>query len=129
VSDGREPGRRFLAGRHAIEAFGRGGFRFGGMSHRGGILCLPSGVEAWAAPVPFRHEAGLYGAAFAESEAIDIMLVGCGDLPLPLPADLREEFRAAGMQVDTLTTAAAAGTFNVLLAEGRRVAAALAAIG
>ena len=35
-------------GRAAIDAYGNGGFRFAGMSHRGSILCLPSGVYAWA---------------------------------------------------------------------------------
>ncbi len=31
----------------AIEAYGKGGFRFAGMSHRGSILCLPAGIWAW----------------------------------------------------------------------------------
>ena len=30
-----------------IEAYGNGGFRFGGMSHKGSILCLPSGIWDW----------------------------------------------------------------------------------
>ena len=38
---------RFLPGRHQLEAYGNGGFRFGGMSHRGSVLALPSGVRAW----------------------------------------------------------------------------------
>ena len=42
----------FLPGAHAIEGYGAGGFRFGGMSHRGSILALPSGVYAWAAAIP-----------------------------------------------------------------------------
>jgi uncharacterized protein len=33
----------------AITAYGNGGFRFAEMSHRGSILCLPSGVYAWSA--------------------------------------------------------------------------------
>ena len=34
-------------GRAPIEAYGNGGFRFAGMSHRGSLLCLPSGIIAW----------------------------------------------------------------------------------
>ena len=34
-------------GRAPIEAYGNGGFRFAGMSHRGSILCLPSGIYGW----------------------------------------------------------------------------------
>ena len=30
-----------------IEAYGKGGFRFAGMSHRGSLLCLPDGIWAW----------------------------------------------------------------------------------
>ena len=37
----------FVPGRHSIDAYGNGGFRFAGMSHRGSILALPSGVLAW----------------------------------------------------------------------------------
>ena len=42
-----EAGERHLPGRREIEAYGNGGFRFGGMSHRGSILALPSGMRAW----------------------------------------------------------------------------------
>jgi uncharacterized protein len=126
VSEAASGSDRFLAGRHAVDSFGQGGFRFGGMSHRGGILCLPSGVRAWPAPSPFRHDGTLYSGALAEAGAIDLLLIGCGGFPLPLPQELRQRFREAGIGVDTLTTAAAAGTYNVLMAEGRRVAAALA---
>ena len=34
-------------GRAAIEAYGNGGFRFADMSHRGSLLCLPSGIHGW----------------------------------------------------------------------------------
>ena len=40
-----EPAR--FPGRAPIEAYGNGGFRFADMSHRGSILALPSGIEAW----------------------------------------------------------------------------------
>ena len=43
----------FYPGRAPIDAYGNGGFRFAGMSHRGSILCLPSGISAWS---PLRLE-------------------------------------------------------------------------
>lgn len=118
----------FLPGRHAIESFGQGGFRFGGMSHVGSILAVPSGMHAIETPQPFRHDEALYDKVFAEADQIDILLVGAGTVPLPIPKALRERLRAAGISADTTTTAAAASTYNVLLAEGRRVAALLAAV-
>ena len=45
-------------GRAPVEAYGNGGFRFADMSHRGSILCLPSGIHGWepADPVMLGHE-------------------------------------------------------------------------
>lgn len=123
------PPSGYLPGRHPIEAYGRGGFRFGGMSHRGSILLLPSGVKAWPARAPADVTPSAVADVVVEAGAIDLLLVGMGDLPTPLDASTREALRAAGLRVDVMATAPAARTFNVLLAEGRRVAAALLAVG
>jgi uncharacterized protein len=118
----------FLPGLHAITGFGQGGFRFGDMSHQGSIMALPSGVRRWEPPSPLRHAEALYAAAFVEAAAIDMLLIGCGDVPLPLPEPLRWRFRESGIAADVMTTPSAASTYNVLLTEGRRVAAALVAV-
>jgi uncharacterized protein len=118
----------FLPGRHPVTGFGQHGFRFAEMSHTGSILILPSGVYRWEPPVPFRHDEALYGAVFAEASTIDVFLVGSGTVPLPMPETLRWLFRDRRMSVDVMTTGAAASTFNVLLSENRRVAAALVAV-
>jgi uncharacterized protein len=118
----------FLPGRHAVTGFGEGGFRFAEMSHQGGILLLPSGVRRWDPPSPFRHEEALYDPVLAEAGLVDLLLVGAGGAPVPLPEPLRWRFRDAGIAVDVTTTASAASTYNVLLEEGRRIAAALAPV-
>lgn len=123
------PAAGFVAGRHAIEAYGAGGFRFAGMSHRGSILALPAGVHAIEAQslagVPPEALAPLISAA----DTLDLVLVGTGVDPAPLPAALRATLADAGLRrVDAMTTAAAARTYNVLVAEGRRVAALLIAV-
>lgn len=118
----------FVPGRHALEAYGRGGFRFAGMSHRGSILVLPSGIRAW--PVAAIADATIddFTAAIAERDSIDILLIGCGALPVP-PADrVLAALREAGLRLDAMATGPAARTCNVLLAENRRVAAALVAV-
>ena len=56
---------------------------------------------------------------------IQILLLGCGRQMLPVPSALREELRAHGVVIDAMDTGAACRTYNVLLAEDRRVAAAL----
>ncbi len=118
----------FLPGLHPIDSFGQGGFRFAGMSHVGSLLALPSGMRAIDPPQPFRHDEALYDPVLAEAEAIDLLLLGVGPVPLPLPAALRQRFREAGISADVMTTASAASTYNLLLGEGRRVAALLVAV-
>jgi uncharacterized protein len=111
-----------------IEAYGAGGFRFAGMSHRGSILALPSGVWPWPPHSAAEIDEGSLARVFAEKSAIDIFLIGCGRDPMLLPGPLRAHLREAGLSVDVMPTHAAASTYNVLFAEGRRVAAALIAI-
>ncbi len=118
----------FLPGRHAIDGYGQGGFRFGEISHKGSIIVLPSGIHAFEAPEPFLHTDALYARVFSEASGIDILLIGSGTIPYPLPDTLRWRFRDAGISADAMTTAAACSTFNVLLTEGRRVAALLVAV-
>ena len=112
----------------AIESYGAGGFRFGGMSHRGSLLCLPSGMWAWDPGSPPLIDETTLGRVLAEAAAIDILLIGTGRDLVPLAPALRARFRAAGISADPMATGHALRTWNVLLAEGRRVAAALLAV-
>ncbi len=115
-------------GRAPIESYGNDGFRFAAMSHRGSLLCLPSGIYGWDAPDPGALDPASLDKVFAEAAAIDILLVGTGTNLVPLSAALRERCRAAGIVADPMSTGAAVRTFNVLLAEERAVAAALIAV-
>jgi uncharacterized protein len=113
-------------GRAPIEAYGNGGFRFAGMSHRGSILCLPSGIRAWEPAHPL--DISSLQPALAEKEALDLLILGTGHRQeLPAPA-LRRAFAEAGVALESMDTGAACRTYNVLLAEGRPVGAALIAI-
>ena len=118
----------FVPGRFQIDAYGNGGFRFAEMSHRGSILALPSGIRAWdvASPAEFSREA--FAPAFAEGDALEILLVGTGRDVAGLPPALRQMFREAGIGLDVMQTGAAVRTYNVLVAENRRVGAALIAV-
>ncbi len=120
--------RGFLPGQFPIDSYGAGGFRFGEMSHRGSILALPSGMRAWNVESPEGFTAEAFTLAIVEADAIDILLIGAGADPAHLPEALRWLFRDARIGVDVMTTPAAARTYNVLLGERRRVAAALVAV-
>jgi uncharacterized protein len=111
-----------------IDAYGNGGFRFAGMSHRGSLLCLPDGIWAWPVAGMAALDDATLAPVFARAGRLDIFLIGAGREPAPLPADLRERFRAAGISVECLATGAAARTYNILLGEDRRVGAGLMAV-
>jgi uncharacterized protein len=115
-------------GRAPIEAYGNGGFRFAGMSHRGSLLCLPSGVHGWQPANPDALTPDDFARVVAEAGGIQILLVGMGNGLRPFGKVLREAFKAAGIGADPMTTGAAVRTYNVLLAEERAVAAALIAV-
>lgn len=115
-------------GRPPIDAYGDGGFRFAEMSHKGSILMLPSGVYAWdvsdladARPQDFTR-------IFDEPQGIEFVILGTGPHFIrPAPA-IRSAFEDAAIGLEPMHTGAAARTYNVLLAEGRAVAAVLIAV-
>jgi uncharacterized protein len=110
-----------------IEAYGKGGFRFAGMSHRGSLLCLPDGIWPW----PLRTAAEITEAAlepvFARADDIDLFLLGVGRGGFIVPRPLWERFKALAISVEATNTGGAVSTYNILLGEGRRVAAGLIA--
>ncbi len=61
------------------------------------------------------------------SDEIDILIIGCGAAFCDEPAGLRRGLRNHGIVLEWMDTGAACRTFNVLLAEDRRLAAALIA--
>ena len=116
-------------GRAPMEAYGNGGFRFADMSHRGSILCLPSGIYGWEPGDPNALSLDDLARVLEEAEGIEILLLGMGADLRPISRDLRAPLKEAGIVADPMSTGAAVRTYNVLLAEERAVAAALIAVG
>jgi uncharacterized protein len=118
----------FVPGRHPIDAYGNGGFRFAEMSHRGSILALPSGIRAWDVNAPSEVTVETLAPVFQEGEALELLLLGTGVQAVAISEALRSRFREARIRLDVMQTGAAARTFNVLVAENRKVGAALIAV-
>lgn len=115
-------------GRAPLDAYGNGGFRFADMSHRGSLLCVPSGIYGWSLIDPSEFSLDAFAKVFEEHSDIEVLLIGTGDDLRPLPAELKTSFREAGIIADPMSTGAAVRTYNVLLSEDRAVAAALLAV-
>ena len=104
-----------------VDGYGPGFFRIGGQVHDGAVLTGPDGPGPWG---------GLDDRAplMALAGRVDVLLVGTGAAIAPLPTDLRHALETAGVGVETMGSPAACRTYNVLLAEGRRVALAALAL-
>jgi uncharacterized protein len=111
-----------------IDAYGKGGFAFAGMSHRGSLVCLPDGIWTWEVTRPEQVDRYSLERVFAAANSIDTLIVGTGtEVWLP-PADLRAALRAVKVVLDTMRTGPAIRTYNIMIGERRRVAAALIAV-
>jgi uncharacterized protein len=113
-----------LPGRLVIERYGPSGFRIGGVIHRGPVLVFPDRTLPWTATDPAALTRESLEPVIARGD-IEILIVGCGRRMAVLAGPLRAELRRAGIAVEAMATDAACRTYNLLLSEDRRVAAAL----
>jgi uncharacterized protein len=111
-----------------IDAYGTGGFVFAGMSHRGSLLCLPDAIWAWEVTRPEQIDRYSLARVLAAANGIDTLIVGTGSDVWLAPADLRSALRALHITLDTMQTGPAIRTYNIMMGERRRVAAALVAV-
>ena len=108
-------------GRQVIERYSAAGFRVSGIVYAGPVLVFPDTTLSWEA-----------AAATSESLApvvshgdVEILLLGLGRRMSPVAAALRQALKVNGIALDAMDTGAACRTYNVLIGENRRVAAAL----
>ena len=99
-----------------------------GCSHRGSLLLLPSGVWGWPVTEPAGITAEALAPVITDADRIGLLLIGTGATRWPLPVELMQLFASHGISAETSRTGQAANTYNMLLDEGRRVAAALIAV-
>ena len=112
------------AGRQIIERYAPSGFRVSGVIYHGPVLVFPDLTVAWDA-VSARDVTWETLAPVIEHGRVEILLLGLGRSTSAVPAPLRAALRTAGIALEALDTGAACRTYNVLVAEDRRVAAAL----
>ncbi|MDO5758440.1 MAG: Mth938-like domain-containing protein [Rhodobacterales bacterium] len=101
-----------------IDGYGPGFFRVGGVVIKGPALVTETGARGWG---------GLNDAQplLELADQIDVLFIGTGVEIAHIPAALRSALEGAGLGVETMNSPAACRTYNVLLSERRRVAAAV----
>jgi uncharacterized protein len=116
------------AGRQLIESYRPGGFRIAGVQHPGSVLVLPERTLGWPVGAPEDITAASLGPITAAEPRVELLIIGLGPRFGPIAAELRAALRGHGISVEAMATDAACRTYNVLLTEDRRVAAALIAL-
>src|SRR6185312_9226921 len=123
-----EPGQGFYPYQAPIDGYGNGGFRFADMSHRGSLLCLPSGMHAWEARSAAEITLANLQPVFGVADQIDVLLVGLGADITGFDKTIRQALRDRNIIVEAVATGGAVRTYNILLGESRAVGAALIAV-
>ena len=108
------------AGGGAIQGFRGRGFRVGGIDYAGGVVASAAGGAAWVAT-----DLDAMTDTDLPSDDIDLVILGTGPTMRRPPAALTKAAAARGIAIEAMDSRAAARTYNMLLAEGRRVAVAL----
>ena len=112
----------------SIDAYGGGGFRVSGARHEGSLLILNDEPRSWAVRTLEQLTVEDLGPVFENSAQVEFVLLGAGAVQALPPRAVRDALQAARIGLEFMDTPAAARVYNVLAAEGRRLAAALIAI-
>ncbi len=109
--------------RSHIQSYGPEGFLVSGVRYHGCVLVLARRVE----PLALKTLTALAPAMLEvlRQEEVDLLLLGTGSHFAVPPREVLAALRSWGIAVEPMTTAAACRTFDLLMAEDRRVAALL----
>lgn len=116
------------ADRQLISGYGDSGFTITGIRHEGSVVVLPTQTLPWAVRAMADLTVDSLAPILTAEPRPTVLLVGCGKGMSILPREVKAALRAAGIVVEPMDTGAACRTYNVLLTEGRDVAAALIAV-
>jgi len=99
-----------------IDSYGTGFFRIGGEVIKGGAIIHAKGARSWAGYEDV-------DSVLALKDEIDFILMGTGTNMAPVQNTFRQTLEAVGIGVEPMASPSACRTYNVLVSEGRRVAA------
>lgn len=114
-------------GRQIVNGYGPDMFRVSGRVHHGSVLVFPDRTIGWSPSTMDELSVADFDEVRRAEPAVEVLLLGCGERMQLIPSNIRSALREDGIGVEPMDTGAACRTYNVLAAEGRRVAAALIA--
>ena len=117
-----------LEGHQIISAYGGGGFRIAGARHQGSAIVFATETLAWPVAEFAALSADSFAPVLARTDELDFGVVVTGARLELIGREIRDAFKAQGVALEAMDTGAACRTFNVLLLEERRLAAALIAV-
>ena len=115
-------------GKQIITGYGDGQFRINGIVHKTSVLIFPGKTMLWSIAANAAITLESLAPIIAAADDVELLLIGCGKNQSILPPKIRNALKEAGIGLEIMDTGAACRTYNILLAEGRRVAAALIAV-
>lgn len=115
-------------GLQRVEAYGSGGFTVSSQHYDGSVMVFADHTQLWPVADWAMVQAGDFEAVLQASPLPEMVIIGCGKNFEMLPKTIKQFFRHHGIAVEAMDTGAACRTYNILLSEGRRVAAALIAV-
>lgn len=111
-----------------IQSYGDGGFTISETKMKGSVLVFPDKAEAWNITSIADLTIESLKAVMEAEPPVEILLIGTGTSQEFISPTLKDALRVGGMAVDSMDTGAACRTYNILMSEDRRVAAALIAV-
>ena len=112
-------------GSSVIDTYTERGFVVGGVEHRGSVFLYQDMTLLWKVKDIAEITQASLTAAHALRPPPDLLIVGCGARIGALPRETAEFFRDGETAVEVLDTPNAVATYNILVQEGRSVAAAM----
>ena len=112
-------------GRNIIQSYGNGKFQISDKRYDHSVLVFPDQIIPWS-PIDINNLiVDDFKKVLTVGPIVELLLLGCGKTTWFLPLPLRDELKEMGLVLEPMDTGAACRTFNVLLGENRRIAAAL----
>ena len=112
-------------GRNIIQSYGNGKFQISDKKSDHSVLVFPDQIIPWSPIDTNNLIVDDFKKVLTVGPIVELLLLGCGKTTWFLPLPLRDELKEMGLVLEPMDTGAACRTFNVLLGENRRIAAAL----